>query len=1217
MAWTEQQNNAIRARDRAIIVSAAAGSGKTAVLTERLASMIADPESGIRADRIIAVTFTNDAASELKKRLDMKLNSLISKNPANQHLLKQQTLLQSARISTINAFCFELLRDNITDQGITSAFSVLDEADNNIIKAQAMEDLINYYGKNDYDKIGFLYDKFCLTDDSKLTEVIMLIDKYLSSVAIRKTWIDKALAEFDKPFEESIYYKKCINTALTKLNKAYSLAEECCDLIDDIFLNECRSLDKSRVQADSDKQRVKFAQQIFEKGHIPNDSEAIFCTAFETLVRVGKNDEIDSISREKYKAKRKLLVSLTKEALQAFNGAEDDFCESREVFCVLAELLIKFDELVWSKKCDRNAISFDDGERLVLDILADRDDNGNIIQSETAKRISEYYDIIMIDEYQDSNNKQDLIFKLLSKNCIITENEDILHGNNVFLVGDVKQSIYKFRLANPRNFIKTLSNSTPYNPEGENAANTSIVLNKNFRSSPQVIHFVNFLFSQIMSAQCGDIDYTDNEKLFFGAEEEYGSADSDSMLTHISFINTETDDEDDDNNESITDNIEAAQTAERISNMIRNEHKVMLKNGERPCQPSDFCILLRKKALAEDYVNELKKRGINAKGEEENGYLKSREISILIDLMRVIDNPLLDVSVAAIMLSPMYMFDIEELAYIKSLDKEKHLFTILNNLINSDYQECNDIFLIERCRDFLQSIEKFRLYTVTMTLGELINKIYDTTDFISVMQLSNEGEKKRANLRALIQYAKSYEESAAYKGYGGLSGFIHYIDKVIASGNDFIQGKAGVSNGNYVTVQTIHKSKGLEYPFIFLAETNVKFRNDYPPVLCTDDGLIGFILYNPELVRRHKTVSYKQICEKNKSEILSEEMRLLYVALTRAKQQLFINLKTNEKRLKRVTKLLESYYLDNSNVASTAQNATSFSDWIWLSLFEHAEFKNIADRFPLFKNKLEIPSFSYRDNSFTFEILSDLNLKTDEDFKEEDSNEADENIINELKEIISFQYDSTLSNLPAKMSVTQITKKFKGEEDVFDFKLKQPKFMSQNNVLTGAERGTAIHTFFQYCDFQLAEENAESEIARMCEAGYLNTSQANSISLENTQAFFKSELYARIKRSNNIWREKKFMVAVSELKIDNDLMNLFNKSDGMIKGIIDLLFEENGKLIIVDYKSDMGATEDKLKERYKVQLELYKAAIELTTGTQVAEGYLYSFEMKKAIKVIL
>lgn len=1217
MGWTEQQNNAINARNCSVIVSAAAGSGKTAVLTERLSALIADPESGVRADRIIAVTFTNDAASELKKRLNIKLVQLITENPADKHLLKQQTLLQSARISTINAFCFDLLHENITDEGITSGFNVLDENDNELIKSKAMDDLINYYSKNNYDKISYLYDKFCITDIEQLKNVVFTIDRYLSSVAMKKKWIENISHELNKPFEKSLYFESSYTFALKKIKKAFFLAEECCDLINDIFLSESVFQEKSISQSNNDKQRIEAALKMLEAKNIPTENDIMFFTGFEKLVSASKKAEFDASLRETYKTKRKNMITLTKEAISEFVSAEEDYIECRNVYNVLSEFIIKFDDFIWKKKCARNAISFEDGERLVLELLADYDENGRIIPSETAVKISDYFDIIMIDEYQDSNNKQDMIFKLISKNCIINKDGTILHGNNVFLVGDVKQSIYKFRLANPKNFIFTLEHSEKYISEKNNSLNASINLNKNFRSSAGVINYVNYLFEQIMSKECGEINYNDSEKLFFGAEDEYAMLNPNETATQISFITTENSDILNEG-DLFTENIEALYTAKKINSMIQEKYPVYLKNGAtRPCQPSDFCILVRKNSFIKNYVNELKKKGINAKGEEEKGYLKSREISLLLDLLRVIDNPLLDVPLAAIMLSPMYMFEIEELAYIKTLDKENHIFSILNNIIEGNYKNLNDIFLIERCRDFLESIKKFRLNAVTMTIGELIESIYDTTDFLSVMQLTLDGEKKRANLRALIQYAKNYEENITFESSGGVSGFVRYINCIIENKNDFIQGKISSSSGNYVTVQTIHKSKGLEYPFVFVNETNTEFKYDSSQIMCSDDGRIGFILYNPDLVRRYKTSSYKQIYEENKNDIISEEMRLLYVALTRAKQQIFINMKINKNQIKRVNKLLELYQSNNKSILRTAQNAKCFADWIWLSIFEHKYFYKIIESINTFNEEIEAPCIKKDNSVFDFSISSDFFTEETNTKEIQNESEPDQSIVNNLQDIIDYKYDISMSKLPAKMSVTEITKKFKTENDTFDFKLKRPKFISEDETLTGTERGTAIHTFFQYCNFNNAESDPQTEIKRISKMGYLSTTQAESINIENVSAFFNSELYKRMKKANNIWREKKFMVAISDLNVNSKITELFSKSDGMIKGILDLMFEENKNLVIVDYKTDRGVSEKKMKNRYTIQLKLYKSAIELTTGMKVKECYLYSFELKKSIKLDL
>lgn len=1222
MAWTEQQQNAIAARNSSVIVSAAAGSGKTAVLTERLAQLISQPEANVRADRIIAVTFTNDAASELKKRLNLKLKELINKNPNNGYLLKQQTLLQSAKIATINSFCFDLLRDNINEQGITSGFSVLDESENKILQIQAMDELINQYCKDEYDKISFLYDKFCLKDDENLAEVISSVDKFLSSVAFRNKWIDQAVKNYKTNPYESVYSSILFQTAISKLNVALKTATDCLKMLDDIFseysYEKNNVAEKSLFQTQDDIKRIETALNIFKNSKIPSDAEITYCSSFERLITVRKSEPVDAELRECYKIKRKSYIEVVKEIIHLFDNFENDFYENKEVLNILAELLKDYQNIIWRKKCEKNAISFDDGERLVLELFASNDKSDNIIQSDVAIKISELYDIIMIDEYQDSNNKQDLIFKLISRNYHIDEKGIPAYGDNVFLVGDVKQSIYKFRLANPKNFINTLKNSVPYSIES-NSSNFSISLNKNFRSSMEVINFVNYMFEQIMSESCGDIDYNNNEKLYFGAE-EYNEHCVHEKCTNIALINTDIDDE---QNENITEksNLEAVYTANKIADMINNGAMVQLKDGElRKCEPQDFCILIRKNKYTKLYVSELNKRGIYAKGEEETGYLASREIAVLLDVLRVIDNPLLDIPLAAIMMSPMFMFELEELAFLKTLNKNEHLFTIITDLVNNKYAECTDIFFIERCRELLSSLNEFRLYAVTMTIGELIRKIYDTTDFISVMQLYTDGEKKRANLRALIQYAKNYENSVSFEGSGGLSGFVRYIDRIIENGTDFKQGKISSSSGNYVSVKTIHKSKGLEYPFVFLAETTARFQFDSPIVACSDDGRIGFILHDNKLVRRYRTLPYKQIIEENTRDIISEEMRLLYVALTRAKQQLFINLKCGEKYLKNVSKLIDEYYLNNENISQLAVNAKSFSDWIWMILLEHKKFHELADEIGIHSKSFEFPPYKFKDEMFSFEYINndDNNLQSDiSDIL--DDNEADVNkaICDELKNIINFKYDKTLSETPAKMSVTQITKKFKGESDNFDFKLKRPRFIQQDTKLTGAEKGTAIHTFFQYCNFDSAEKNAQNEIERMIDKGYLSVAQAESISLENTRAFFDNNLYSRIKGADKIWREKKFMVAIAELNIENSLMNIFKKSNGMIKGIVDLIFEENEELIIVDYKSDRGISPERLSERYKVQLSLYKSAVELTMNKKVSECYLYSFELKTAIEINL
>lgn len=1212
MAWTKQQENAINARNTSIIVSAAAGSGKTSVLTERLVKLIADPASGVRADRMIIVTFTNDAAAEMKKRLDKRLRELINQNPGSSHLLKQQTLLQSAKISTINSFCFELIRDNITDQGITSGFGILDDAENKALKAQAMDELINWYSENEYEKISFLYDRFCIKNERVLVEVISLADDFLASVALRDKWLENSENEYRKDFRSSVYYNALMKSLRDRAEKALRYADDCLNMIGQIFpdIQNYPQAQASFRQAEEEYDRVSELAGIIRSGRFPDKDEAGRLYAFDKLVTVTAKTPHSKELREIYKKKRELMKAMIPEIISGTTSAESDFTESAEVTFVLAEMLRKYQEIIWEKKCAKNAVSFDDGERLALEILADTDEHGRIIPSETARRTAEFYDIIMIDEYQDSNNKQDLIFKLISKNYKHTPDGEPMYGDNVFLVGDVKQSIYGFRLANLRNFINTLNVSVSYDPESCRP-NQSIVLNKNFRSSQGIIDFVNFIFCQIMSENCGGINYNEDEMLYFGAQAYIDAGES--CLTEIALINDDPPEDIGDEAQDIHDvNYEAEYTAGKIAAMINGKYPVITDNGTRPCRPSDFSILVRGNKFISIYAKALEERGIPAKAGEETGYLRSREIAVLIDLLRVIDNPLSDVPVAAVMTSPMFMFTIQELAYIKSLDREIPVYSILLRLADGLYSDCTDGTLTGKCRDFLGFVDSFRLSAVTMTIGELIGLIYDTTDFISVMQMSRDGEKKRANLRLLIQYARNYESSSAYEGSGGLGGFLRHIDRVLETG-DYPQGKVAAASGDYVAIQTLHGSKGLEYPFVFIAETSRKFRCDSMNAMFSDDGRIGYNLYDPKLIRRYRTFQQIMLYEEEKSSVRSEEMRLLYVGMTRAKQKLFVNLKAGEKSLRRVRADIDRIRLSGGDISEAVCNAEMFSDWLWVSLIRHEEMVKASEQIGL-----EIPESCVQFRGRLFDVVTaepgDLPVQI---HKTEVCRDAapDPEICREIMEMIGTEYDRSLSEMPAKLSVTQITRKFKEEDEEFDFRLKRPRFISEGSRLSGAERGTAIHTFFQYCDFENARNDSQTELERMIGMGYLSRVQAEAVEHGKVRAFFESGLYRRMTAAERVWREKKFMVAVADLDIDNSLMDLLKRSDGMIKGIVDMMFEEKDGVVIVDYKSDRGVTAGELARRYSVQLQLYRSAVELTMKKKVKAAYLYSIELEKEIPI--
>ena len=1205
MAWTIQQQYAIDARDCSVIVSAAAGSGKTAVLTERLVQLLADPSSGVRADRIIVVTFTNDAAAELKKRLDQKLRKLINTDPSNKHLLRQQVLLQSAKISTINAFCFDLLRDNITDQGITSGFGVLDDADEKVLLSRAMDDLIAWMTDNDYDALSKLYDRFCINKMDTLTEVIKDMDNFLGSVAMPEKYLDSLAEEYRNPFEKTSYYRTLVKSVREMLLKAKPLAEKCLDMTEDIFpeIIPGKASGKLKDKAQDDADRLDAALSVLDTGRMLNDDEVKKLGDFIPLRSLGKA-EYDPEAYELYKARRDELKAAVKAAAAVSQSVESDFSESAEVTEYLVRAVRKYRELIWERKCRKNAISFADGERLVLELLAEEED-GKILQTETAKRIADFYDIIMIDEYQDSNNKQDLIFKLLSKDYRLSEDGEPMYGSNAFLVGDVKQSIYGFRLANPGNFISTMKRSEPYTPE-HTSKNCSIVLNKNFRSSPEVIDFVNYVFTRIMDGTVGGLAYTDEEKLYFGAE-YYAPADKE-RRTHISFIVK------DEDSEKLEPEAEARAVARKIAEMIRSGVLVTAddKGNKRPCRPSDFCILVRNNDPTRLYARELMAQGIPAEGSEEKGYLKSREITILIDLLRVISNPLQDIPLAAVMTSPMFMFSIGELAQIRAFNKKGSLYSVLREVAGDHSEEFGDVFLSTRVREMLTAIDRFRLDSVTMTISELIRSIYDATDFISVMQLTGDGEKKRANLRALIQYARGYEESTAFEGTGGLSSFLRFIDRLVKTGKkgDYAQGKVAQASGDYVSVQTLHGSKGLEYPFVFIAENSTSFKFDSDTMMCSADGRVGYILYDPETVQRYKTFQHNMLTEERRASARSEEMRLFYVGLTRAKQQLFITLRCGPGEMKYLEAALRQTRVRNDDTLLMVSGAACYAHWLWSCIFLHSQFPEIAGKIGLSQGEFGYPSPKETADLFTWDVVCPDETVIAEEQADLPEAMPDEELCEKIRELIDLPYDKVLAETPARLSVTQLTHK---AERAPDLRLQRPRFITGRQALTGAERGTAIHTFFQYCDFLSAMADPEAEISRIAGLGYLTDAEAESIDRGKTAAFFRSSLYNRISSADRVWREKKFMAAAAELDMDDPVLDKLRSAGGMIKGIIDLMFEEDGEIFIVDYKSDRGASPEKLRERYTMQLRLYKAAVELTTGMKVKGASLYSFEMEKEI----
>lgn len=1192
MGWTKEQQDAINARGMSVLVSAAAGSGKTSVLVERLIRQLSDSHNRISADRMIVVTFTKDAAAEMKQRLTAALAQLIEKEPENHWLNQQQLLLQSAKISTIHSFCFELIRDNIQELELTGSFRIMDETEARLMVSGEVSDLITDRYEKQPELMEKLYDSFCSKDDSPLETLIYDIYEFISSVPYGMEWLKKSCRRYAP---DSAAYDEFLNTynkfIIKKIEKAEELSAECVELAGDAGLSEkCTDILDSEYFAVTKIKKLFSAddKNLKEKSAVYNAPE------FARLV-MGKDVDPDikeriQLLRNDYK---KILKEDIAECAELIEYSEEDFETHYEVLSILEDLISELEERLWKRKVEKGCIGFSDAETLTVKLLSSLDENGNIIKSSLANELSEYYKIIMIDEFQDTNNNQDLIFKLLSHGGTAE-----LAGDNMFMVGDVKQSIYRFRLANPKNFINTLEHSVEYSAcrEGENAY---IKLNKNFRSSKDVIEFVNFIFRSVMSREVGEIVYDSGEELAKGA-----SFTEKNRKTQVAVLVQ------DDNDKN---SFSARYTAEKISEMLVKKAQVDNKDGvsTRDCTKRDFCILLRRKSDAAEYMRELARLGIAAYSEETAGYLSSREISVLLNLLRVTDNPLIDTSFAAVLLSPMFAVTDDEMALIRLENRNGHIYETVCRIAGGECSENISDEMKLKIINVFETLSELRMYSATMKLSELIRKIYDRTDFISVVRMYDDSDRKRANLRVLLEYARIYQESSDE----GLSGFLRYIDRTIKINGDFRQGQTVSTSEDVVMIKTIHKSKGLEFPFVFLCETHTLFNqlDSRKNIQLHFENGIGFRLQNRREFQRFVTLPFEVINRMNMADSLSEEMRLLYVALTRAKEQLFIPLKVGKTQREKLAKYAQNIYHYHGVTSQLASEAGSMSDWLLMALITHRDGKILRelsgyDMFYTSGSSFDIDFVRVNEDDIYAEDKTSNISET-----ETEKAEPDEELIRKITDSFSSGYDNSLSLLQAKVSVSDISK----DHDKFGIVLKRPAFMREGGKMTGSEKGTVIHSILQHADFKKLAENADAEIMNIADRGFITKAQLAGIDRSFIKSFTSSDIFKRAVSSGYIRKERKFLVKISDLKLPYDEFSKFSGTDSMVQGIIDMYFEEDDGLVLVDYKTDNVSDISLLVENYSMQLALYRAALEQMENKKVKQTLIYSLKLGETADVIL
>lgn len=1211
MAWTTEQQTAIDARSAGFIVSAAAGSGKTSVLVERITSIIADKKNQVPVEKLVVVTFTVDAAAEIRHRLSISLENAIADAPDDQWLRRQQMLLHSARISTINSFCFEFIREHMDGNPVTSGFRVLDDAEQKLMLTGAVNEVMSRWHTERKEDMQILWNAFCHKSDAPIETILTELYRFFESIPFREEWIEKTLARYTVSMYDNYYFKHILKALRNEAESICRLCEKAVYLAGDIYLEKNNVLEWVSMDYDLVMLLKKHLSDERPDPEILSELAVsgmdIHTGNYPAKPRKNIENELHFYQvkdiRNSYNKRLKELMSDICMNIPYF---ENDMAEHLRILPLLFEMEKELEDCLWEKKSEKNAISFSDGETIALSLLAERDENGRVCPTAVAKEMSEFYELIMIDEYQDSNNKQDYIFKLLSKNCYNEETGSLRYGDNVFLVGDVKQSIYRFRNANPSNFSMAVSDADIYSEESDSPLQL-IRLSKNFRSSRSVIAFVNFLFGHLMTESCGEISYGEDEKLYIGAT-GFDVLPREEQAVEVAILPEKEDGE---------GNLPSAMyTAETIRHMLDEGFPVLMRDGsKRPCSPEDFCILMRGKKHSKTFVKALEEHDVPVKGIDESGYLKSREISLLLSLLRVLDNPLLEIPLAAVMVSPMFSFTADDLAEIRLTDKSLSLYPAMCLML--ERKSASDT-LLKKCQSLYDTIAQLRYDSALYSLEALIRRIYDTTDFMSVMQLYKDGAKKRANLRLLMQYAKDYEKNAADSSRGSVSGFLRYIDSMMEKDSDFTQAESSGGSDKAVVIKTMHGSKGLEYPFIFVCMTETEFnkRDNVKKLYCTDKFTAGLRLQNPDTLEKYASMPHVVIQNEKESDMKSEELRLLYVALTRARQKLFIPLRYSEYEKDKIIKLIDLIGEKGRITPSIALGANSMAEWIWMSLIIRGDSK-LCDLVPecgMYKGDV-----AENDGEVNYSTVYEYAGRIAHEYRPMPAPTA--GVLTGIRRMLAHEYDSAEREQVSLLSVSTASKSADGET----LTLKRPRFITKTGgTLTGAEHGTAVHAFFQYADFKSAETDSIREIQRLYDKGFITRDQMATIRPQKEiDPFFRHDLYVRIKASKRLLRERKFLVRVSDLGLPlnppsekyTDLCAM-RKSGSMMKGIIDLAFEEEDGFILVDYKTDYVANSSELLEKYELQLYIYSLALRNITGKPVKECVIYSTHLNETVPVV-
>ncbi|MBO5320994.1 MAG: helicase-exonuclease AddAB subunit AddA [Clostridia bacterium] len=1149
-----------------ILVAAAAGSGKTAVLVERVIKKLCSKINPVSADKLLIVTFTNAAAAEMRSRIEKRLDEECRNNPEDLGLLLQKHLLTSAKICTIDSFCIDFVRENFEKLGISPDFTI---SENNALKPineRVLGEILNEYFESGDETFKELLDIVGAEfDERNFSDLVLNLYEYSRQLPFPEKWFETLYSYYGDNFAKTNPWhvfalkrtQNLVKEYRVSLSKAVDLLSADLKMADKFmpaFLIASEQLEKlDAVSSTDDWDGVYNALNSFNLGSLPSVK--------------GSND-ISEIKAAKdiYDQIKKLPESLKKFFYADSQFIQKQFEKLYTPMKLLVEILNEFSNRVFEAYVEENTFTFHNTEALALKLLCTEKD-GKVEVSEQGKEFLELFDEVCVDEYQDTNDLQNMLFYVLS-------NKD----SKLFAVGDVKQSIYGFRGANPEYFLNKKNAFTDAEIAKDDEPK-KIILGNNFRSRPEVCEFINYFFSQFMTVDTGKINYDKEEMLIPSGK--FPESSYPAVSVNIIDALPKTDKK----------RAEAKQIARFIKEtMARGD--VIRKDEEtlRPAKYSDFTILLRSmKGNASVLAEELKNQGIPVNFSTE-GFCEYTEISVMLSLLRVIDNPSRDVDLLTVMMSPIFGFTAEDMANLRIGCKDGSLYScVITASQNGDI----------KCSNFLKKIENFRLYAVTNTLSSLLEILIEETGFFDIVSAFSDGARRKNNLLLLIEYAVSYEKF--YKG--SISAFAEYMYKQDEKG---IKSAVSLSGEDTVKIMSIHASKGLQFPVCIIAGMASAFNSSevrQSAVYTTKSG-IGFKYYDEFDKVQYTTVSREAILEQLRLERLEEELRLLYVAMTRTQDILhFTAVSSNtEKKIESVKGQLIG--TEGKVTASLVANTKTYFEWLLVSLLLHPDAKNLRgagssiicqDTESRVKVELTL------DEEIIETVAENKNIEYNED------REFSQNLANN----ISYKYPfEDLFSVQSKASVSVLANKAESEKYNFT---QRPQFMNKDKM-SAANRGTAMHKVMQFFDFA-KWETPESELERLVEWEFISEEEAEIINLNALKEFFASDVFKRILKAQSVHREMRFLTELPALIADKTLDPKFENEKIIVQGAVDICFVEDGEVVILDFKTDRTDDLEQLSSAYGEQLNLYSRACEKIFKKAVKEKIIYSFHHSDYIKL--